>query len=203
MAERYPVVILAAGASRRMGRPKALLEFGGRTCLDLAIGACRAAGQGPVVVVLGAGASEILARLRPVPGLQVVINQDHERGQTSSVKAGLRAVGAAAPGVFLMPVDHPLIEAADIEALAQGFSRRAAGKSMRVPTHRGRRGHPLLLAGRHRMGILAMDDAVPLHDHVRSRVAEIEPIERPGPGVISGINTETDYRRALAMYSES
>jgi len=183
-----------------MGRPKALLDFGGRTCLDLAIGACREAGQGPIVVVLASGASDILARLRPAPDLQVVINPDHERGQTSSVKAGLRAVGAAVAGVFLMPVDHPLIAAADLDALAQGFSRRAPGKSIRVPTFRGRRGHPLLLAGGHRMGILAMDDSIPLHDRVRARAAEIEAVERPGPGVITGINTEADYRLALEHY---
>ncbi len=200
MAERYPVVVLAAGSSRRMGRPKALLDFGGRTCMDLVMDACRGAGQGPIVVVLGSGSGAILARLGRSPEIQVVVNPEPSRGQTSSVKAGLRALGGAEKGIFLMPVDHPLIEAGDFEALAKGFSRRPRGKTMRIPAHGGRRGHPLLLAGEHRMPLLGMDDVVPLHAFVRARAREVDIVERPGPGVITGINTEADYRRALELH---
>jgi molybdenum cofactor cytidylyltransferase len=199
VAERYPVVILAAGASRRMGRPKALLDFGSRCCLERLVDACRRSGQGPIVVVLGSGAGAILQRLRPAPGIRVVLNADHERGQTSSVKAGLRAVSAGSEGIFLLPVDHPLVEPSDLEALAGGFAARGADTTMRIPTHRGRRGHPLLISGEHRQAILGMDDAVPLHDFVRAREKGIELVERPGPGVITGINTEHDYGRALAI----
>lgn len=194
--ERLPAVVLAAGASRRMGRPKPLLPVGGRPCLERVLDAFRAAGHGPVVLVLGCRHREILAGIRPGPGVVPVIHRGWESGQTGSVKAGLRAVAPSAPAVFVMPGDHPLLEAESIRALAARLEEGPAGRSIFIPTWRGRRGHPLLLGGGHRLAILGMGDGDPLHAHLRMRSGEVEHVEA-GPGVVRGMNTEREYRGVL------
>ena len=84
-------LILAAGESRRMGSPKALLRYRGQTFLDTLI-SLFAARCSPVIVVLGANADEIRRGLSC--SAEFVINPDYRTGQTSSMQCGLRAVGA-------------------------------------------------------------------------------------------------------------
>src|SRR5256886_3891836 len=79
-------IVLAAGASSRMGRPKALLDFDGRTALDLILEAVR--GQGTPIVVLGPNHDEIRARVE-MDGVQVAYNLEVDSGQTASLRAGL------------------------------------------------------------------------------------------------------------------
>ena len=195
--ERLPAVVMAAGSSSRMGRPKPLLPIGGRPCLERVMDAFREAGQGPIVLVLGSDPRRILAGIRLGPDTVLVLNRHWKRGQTSSVKAGMRAASPAAPGIFVMPGDHPLLMAEDVATLVKRFQARPAGKSVFIPTWKGRRGHPLLLGAGHRQAILGMDDSVPLHAHLRMRAPSVEPVEAAGPGVILGMNTAQEYREAL------
>jgi CTP:molybdopterin cytidylyltransferase MocA len=90
-------LILAAGASTRMGRPKPLLVYQGETFLDRLIrvfGTCCS----PVVVVLGHGAETIRAGLRRAAEAVIVLNENWANGQLSSMQCGLRAVPADAAG---------------------------------------------------------------------------------------------------------
>ena len=109
-------IILAAGASVRMGRTKALLDFDGRTCLEIALEACH--GLATPVVVLGSNRDEIFRQIS-LSSVRIALNENPESGQTASLKAGLRAVE---PGPFLVyPVDYPLLVAADVGAVVQAW----------------------------------------------------------------------------------
>lgn len=195
MAHEYPVVVLAAGASRRMGRPKALLEFDGRSAIGLVVSACREAGCGPIHVVLGDGAEALRASVAREEDVEIVINPDHERGQTCSVKAGLRALRGEAAGFLIFPADHPLVEAADILALRAAFEAQDPREGA-LPVHGGRRGHPVLLAGRHREGILSLPDETPLHDYIRPRLPALAQVEVGNPWVVAAMNTPGEYAMA-------
>jgi molybdenum cofactor cytidylyltransferase len=199
MRDGYPVVILAAGASRRMGTPKPLLDFGERTCLGAVLETCRFAAS-PAIVVLGAAAERVNPVVSGRPGISVVVNADHERGQTSSVKAGLRALPRETEAFFVLPVDHPLVEAKDLAALAKAFDQRAKGMSIVLPVHEGRRGHPVLFEREHRRAILSLRDDTPLHDHVHTWSEEVVEVETANAGVVTGMNTEDEYRAVLAEY---
>jgi CTP:molybdopterin cytidylyltransferase MocA len=199
--ESLPAIVLAAGASSRMGRAKPLLPVGGRLCLEHVIDAFREAGSAPIVVVLGSGAEELSRRValggHEAPDLIPVVNEDWERGQTSSVKAGLRALPAGFRAVFVMPADHPLVAAVDIRMLARRFDAGEAGRSIFIPTWEGRRGHPLLVGAEHAEAILGLGDDEPLHAHLRAHADTIEHLPASGPGVVMGMNTEGEYRAVI------
>jgi molybdenum cofactor cytidylyltransferase len=129
----FAPVILAAGASSRMGRPKDQLQFEGVTALDLALRKCRDAGCGaPIVVTRGEREAEIRAQLgNESPFARVVVNHSPELGQTSSLRIGLAALPEKTRAFLVFPVDFPLIRASDVEALCRIFDGAEQYSSMK------------------------------------------------------------------------
>ena len=131
-------VVLAAGASRRLGQPKQLLDYRGATLLDATVGTVRAAGFGQVVVALGGAADEIRARV-DLGGADVVLNPDFGDGCATSIRTALSRVRDDAAGVVLLLGDQPGVTVATIEALVAG----AAGHAVGVCEYDDGLGHPL------------------------------------------------------------
>jgi molybdenum cofactor cytidylyltransferase len=137
-------IILSAGASSRMGKPKALIPYRESTFLEHLAEASRHPRVGVTRVVLGAGADEIRARAKLDPSL-VVVNPDWEQGQLSSICAGIRSLaGIETDGILLCLVDHPLISASLISNLIDKFYENA--KLIVLPTYNARRGHPVIFS---------------------------------------------------------
>lgn len=128
-------VILAAGASRRMGTPKALVQAGGRPFVARIAEAARAAGCARVVVVVGPPHEAAIAAALPA-GAEAVRNPAPERGMLSSVQAGVAALAPEVAAALIWPVDVPLVAAETARAIL-------AGGDLVVPTHAGRGGHPV------------------------------------------------------------
>lgn len=138
----FAACILAAGASSRMGSPKALLELpGGQTFLSRVLEVARKAGAAPRIVVLGHHAEAIEPHVPREADLTIVKNPQPERGQLSSLKVGLAAAtSAGAEGLLCWPVDHPLV---GIETVAQLLHAAQAHPGLAiVPRSGGRGGHP-------------------------------------------------------------
>lgn len=141
-----PGVILAAGASSRMGRPKALLSTGAsdECFVTRLVATLRAAGVDDVIVVVGVEGDAVVARLvmEPLPP-RVVRNPHPERGQLSSLLCGLTVVDR--PGVRAMlvaPVDLPFVLPATVRAVLDRY--RATGAPIVRPVCGGRGGHPVV-----------------------------------------------------------
>lgn len=135
-------VILAAGGSTRMGRPKQLLPWNGRSLLRHTVNVAREAGCEPVIVVLGAAAD----RLRPeLSGLPVTVteNPEWEEGPGTSIRAGLTPVGSADAVVFLA-CDQPLVDAAHVRRLID--AHRMTGRPMAASGYADSAGVPALFA---------------------------------------------------------
>src|SRR6202163_1651813 len=138
-------VILSGGASRRMGTPKALLPYRGGTFLEHLIKVTDHPRIGWRRVVLGADAQGIAEGVG-LPADEVVINQNWDEGQLSSIQVGVRSLPAGTDGMLLCLIDHPLISRELVVALVERFYE--AGKAIVLPVYKGRRGHPVIFASR-------------------------------------------------------
>ena len=133
-------VVLAAGAGERMGRPKALLEWRGRSFVRHAVAQAEAAEASPIVVVEGA---VVIPAEDLGPAIKVT-NPTWPQGQMDSLRRGLVELDMLAPGcaALVLTVDRPHVRPETVAALAAAF--RAAPPQVWQPEHGGRRGHPLI-----------------------------------------------------------
>lgn len=144
---RWEALLLAAGASTRMGRPKALIPWSGRPLVQHQLRELLATRIRRVVLVLGSRAEQ-LQRAADVrtwsesERVSVVQNEDWAEGKCGSIRKGAEALSRGATDVALLGVDQPT-SAEVLEALMSSFERR--GGEGAVPVFRGKRGHPLLL----------------------------------------------------------
>lgn len=180
-------MILAAGESRRMGFPKALLTYRGATFVDTLAGLLGARCS-PVVVVLGAHAERIQARV--TQSATLVVNPHYARGQTTSMQCGLRAVPAEAEGVVFTLVDHPAVAEATLDALLA-----EPRPLIRVPRHAGSRGHPIWFRRELIAEFLALPEDGAARDVVRRHAAETEFLDLDDPGILADIDDAEAYRR--------
>ena len=187
-------VILAAGASRRMGRPKPLLEVpaGSETFLDHLIATLGAHCQ-PVIAVLGHEAERIRAGTRRPAAF--VLNENYAAGQLSSLQCGLRAVPPESGGVVFTPVDHALVKESTIGALVIAFS---AHKDLIVaPQCHGRHGHPVCCARPIIDELLALPHTAQARDALHRHHAETLYLDVDDPAVVLDIDDPESYSRAI------
>ena len=182
-------LVLAAGASVRMGRPKALLQVSGRPAVDVVCEALRDAGCEPVIVVIGRHASEI----REGAGLSECTVVEHAAwadGRTASIQAGLAARPPSDDPVVLALVDMPLVKTSSIVALLTGWRITEPRPDVVVPRHAGRGGHPIVLAPGVLDAIAALGPDEPLRDLLRTcRRLDVDVSD---PGVLIDLDTPED-----------
>jgi molybdenum cofactor cytidylyltransferase len=140
-------VILSGGSSSRMGSPKALLAYQGRPFLEHLLEVTVHAKIGVRRVVLGAHA-EPIAKNISLAADEIVINEDWESGQLSSIQAAIRSLPAhaglpATDGFLLCLIDHPLISSALVHDLIEQFYAAPCAKIV-LPVYETRRGHPVI-----------------------------------------------------------
>jgi molybdenum cofactor cytidylyltransferase len=136
-------VILSGGASSRMGSPKALLPYQGRPFLEHLLSVTQHKKIAHRRVVLGMHA-EPIARAISLNADEIVINDQWEKGQLSSIHAALSSLPASIDGIVLCLIDHPLISASLVSDLIYAFYSTKA--PIVLPVYQSRRGHPVLFA---------------------------------------------------------
>jgi molybdenum cofactor cytidylyltransferase len=160
-ASSIGIIILAAGGSTRMGRPKQLLTHDGRTFLRSAAETAVASGCQPIVVVLGADADVLQRETSDLP-VQRVVNGRWADGLGSSIRAGLAALDnwdreGAVEAVVLMLCDQPFVTPAVINGLVVAY--RSSGKGIIASEYGGTLGVPALFGRRHFAELAALDGA--------------------------------------------
>ena len=135
-------VLIAAGESTRMGRPKPLLPWSGVPLIEYQTAALVGAGVTEVVVVLG-HRHELVAPHVKGPGVRHVVNRDYRLGKTGSIKAGVRSVDAEAHAILLLAVDQPR-PSEIISTVVEAHLR--AGALITSPRYEAHGGHPLVFS---------------------------------------------------------
>jgi molybdenum cofactor cytidylyltransferase len=183
-------IILAAGASSRMGTLKALLPYRGETFLDRLIRVLGAVCD-PVIVVLGYHANEIRAAARG--RARFVVNPDPARGQLSSLKTALAEVPDEADGFLFVPVDCPAAEPETVQDIA-GLFHSEERPLLVIPRHDGRRGHPV--CGRRELiaELLALPADGQAKEVVRRHADRTLYLDTLDAGVLSDIDDPEAYR---------
>lgn len=125
MADPLPAVLLAAGGSRRLGRPKQLVRFQGETLVHRTARLVLEAGFAPVLVVIGAEREAVAAALADLP-VTCVCNPEWATGLASSIRAGIARLPSGCAGVLLLVCDQVALTAAHLAALREAF-RAAPG----------------------------------------------------------------------------
>ena len=188
-------VILAAGESRRMGQPKALLSYRGGTFLTHLLSCTRHTKIGVTRVVVGAHADDI-SRSAGISAEEIVFNAEWARGQLSSIQVAVRALeGLDTEGMLLCPVDHPLVTSELVGELIGKFY--SSGKMIVVPKYAGRRGHPMIFSSALYAELLAAPEDLGARAVVWAHSADVVEVATEEEGVVLNLNDPETLTRAF------
>jgi CTP:molybdopterin cytidylyltransferase MocA len=189
-------VILSGGASRRMGSPKALLSYQGRPFLEHLLDVARHPKIGVRRIVLGADAEPIAKEVDLSPD-EIVINEEWEKGQLSSMQTAIRSLPPETDGIILLLIDHPLISSALVGELVEAFY--TSRKAIVLPVYEGRRGHPVIFSST----LYAELMNAPLETGARSVVwahaSEVQIVHTNEEGCVLNLNDPGTMQRAFGV----
>jgi molybdenum cofactor cytidylyltransferase len=192
------ILLLAAGSSSRLGRPKQLLPYAGKTLLRRAAETAIAAAEGaPVVVVTGALHEELLPELIRLP-VTVVRCENWQQGMGASIKQGLAALESLCPtptSLIVLLCDQPLVTTALLQQLTE--THAATSRPLVASEYEGVRGVPVLFAAEALPLLRQLPDAAGAGQLLRQHPELVTAVPFPGGAV--DVDTEAQYEALLAQ----
>jgi molybdenum cofactor cytidylyltransferase len=189
-------VILSGGASRRMGAPKALIPYQGRPFLEHLLEVTQHPKISTRRVVLGAHAEPIAKEVH-LNADEIVINDEWEKGQLSSIRAALRSLPSGLDGMLLLLIDHPLISATLVGELIDAFY--SSGKLIALPRYEGRRGHPIIFGSALFAELLQAPLEIGARHVVWQHQDQIETVQTNEEGCVLNLNDPDTLQKHLGI----
>lgn len=191
------IIILAAGASSRLGRPKQLLDYKGKTLLQTVVNEALNTNCKPVMVVLGANADEI-ANKHQNDQISIVINDGWENGMASSIVAGLSTMikaNSEINSIIIAVADQAFIKMSNFNNLIE--KHKETGKNIIASTYDETIGTPVLFKKDYFEALLALKGAEGAKKILKQYPQDLETVvfERGG----TDIDTETDYNNLISQ----
>ncbi len=192
-------IVLAAGASTRMGEQKLLMSFARTTVIAHIVRELQSAPVAAVHVVTGFEPERIEKALAGKNAV-FVRNADYTRGMLSSIRTGLASAPANWTAALIALGDQPLVLAAHVRALVEAHACDA--ERIFVPGHAGRRGHPLLLPRRYWSEAQTQHDDTGLRGLLTAHAAEVTVLDLATDDVLTDMDTPQDYRKTIVRNEE-
>jgi molybdenum cofactor cytidylyltransferase len=187
-------IILAAGESRRMGRPKALLPYRGGTFVSV-LAEKLSETCSPLCVVFGHQAQDLMAY---APASVIAVeNTNYRYGMLTSLQAGLRAIPELPERILFTLVDHPALKIGTVRLLLESSAALA------IPRYSGKRGHPVIMSREIAHEILAEPITSKVNHVIDRHAAGIHYIDVNDPGVRDDIDDPQHYEELLAREGAS
>ena len=193
---RTGIIILAAGSSSRLGKPKQLLDYNGKTLLQTVINEALATDCKPVIVVLGAYAQEIADQHRH-NGINVVINQSWEEGMGSSIVAGLSTIvknNSEIESIIIAVADQAFIKKRNFNNLIA--KQKETGKKIIASSYNETIGTPVLFKKDYFEALLLLKGAEGAKNILKKYSEDLEIVVFERGGI--DIDTETDYNHLIS-----
>jgi molybdenum cofactor cytidylyltransferase len=184
-------IVLAAGQSQRFGQPKQLLPVGGKTMLQHVVDIVLDSPIKQVIVVLGYRAAEIRTNIASRP-VQIVVNEKWQSGLSSSVQAGLSAVKAEVGAALFVLADQPGVTTEVIASLVERYRKTRA--PIVVPTHRGRRGNPVLFDRSLFAELMEVKGDQGGRQLITEHLDDLEEVDVETEAIFTDIDTAEDYQ---------
>ena len=182
--------MLSGGKSERMGSPKALLPYRGKTFLEHILEVVADSGITQTCVVVGHH-RDLIGKSLSVPNL--VYNPRYAEGMSTSVQAGIRALGKDVTVAVVFLVDHTAVSPQTVRQLIA----HAASDRIVLPVFNGRRGHPVAFGRDLFDEILALDSTQGLNLVVRREPSRIAEVSVNDPGVLVDVDTPDQFKKLL------
>lgn len=187
-------IILAAGESKRMGSPKMLLPFNGKTMLGNVISNIKLSDIKNILVVTGSD-RELLTDIISKSSVTHCYNDDYKMGMLSSVKCGFRRLPTDFEAVLVFQGDQPLITPDVTNTVIKAF--RSTGKGIVIPVYGKKRGHPLLIDRKYRDEIEKLDPNEGLRSLAYQFSNDVLEVETSDRGILRDFDTYDDYSNEI------
>ncbi len=187
-------ILLAAGESKRMGRPKQLLAWQGKTLLEHILESLLSSDVDEIILVLGHEADRIRSSLPALP-ITITINPDYRQGMASSLRRGLAAMDPASEAFLLCLADQPGIGPEIMNTVIRTFRLADPRRGIVRPVYRGRRGHPVLIGAQYlKEALQLLQGDVGARQILLNHPEDILDVEMEGDVILKDIDTPEEYR---------
>lgn len=187
-------MILAAGESKRMGKPKLLLPFGEKTMIETIVATVVSSKVEQTLVILGSDREKTEEKIKDYP-IKIVYNRDFRSGMLSSVQCGFKSLPGETRAVLVVLGDQPKISTTVINKLIDAY--KSSGKGIVLPVYKKERGHPVLIDVKYGEEVENLSPEVGLRGTVYNHPEDILEVEVETLSIFQDIDYMEDYKKEL------
>lgn len=192
-------MILAAGESTRMGKPKLLLPFENETIIETIIHQVIPSKADKILIVLGSGWERIEEKIKKF-SIKTTVNPNFKKGMLSSVQWGFKALPENTRAVLVLLGDQPAISTAIIDKIIDAY--QTTKKGIVLPVYKKERGHPVLIDLKYKGEVESLSHKIGLRGLVYSHPEDIMEVKVKTASVLRDIDYLEDYQKELAKNKE-
>ena len=193
-------IVLAAGMSSRLGRPKQLLELGGKSVLEWTLNACMDSKIERIYLILGYKHQQVLEVLSEKirhPRLNIILNQNYKKGQGASLQAGVLEIRDTFPSVMFILGDQPLVDSPTINHLLECFW--ASEKNICVPFYKNKRGNPTIFSAMFYDKLSSIKGDIGARGIIEDHPDQVLRVAVNRPSFFHDIDTQKDFEKAQSL----